>query len=59
MEQPEQNLEKGSTFLEEDEDVALENIEYSGLSAYVHGRYTRAKDQRLQDEQRLVKSYRN
>jgi len=59
MEQPEQNLEKGSTFLEEDEDVALENIEYSGLSAYVHGRYTRAKDQRLQDEQRWVKSYRN
>lgn len=59
MEQPEQNLEKGSTFLEEEEDVALENIEYSGLSAYVHGRYTRAKDQRLQDEQRWVKSYRN
>lgn len=59
MEKPEQNLEKGSTFLEEDEDVAQENIEYSGLSAYVHGRYTRAKDQRLQDEQRWVKSYRN
>lgn len=59
MEQPEQNLEKGSTFLEEEEDVALENIEYSGLSAYVHSRYTRAKDQRLQDEHRWVKSYRN
>ena len=47
-------------FLEEDtENTALENLEFSGLTAYVKGRYQRAKDQRLHDENRWVKAYRN
>ena len=62
MEKPENAIEEGGTFLKEDGDeneVQQENLEYSGLAAYVHNRYTRAKDQRLQDEERWVKAYRN
>lgn len=52
----------GSMHLAEDGDenaIAQENLEYSGLAAYIGGRFTRAKDQRNMDEQRWVRAYRN
>lgn len=45
--------------LEEDGDVVEENLEYSGLVAHVQSSYTKAKDQRMQDEERWLDSYRN
>lgn len=52
----------GSSHLAEDgdeNDIAQENLEYSGLASYITSRFTRAKDQRNSDEQRWVRSYRN
>lgn len=59
---PEESLDTGSVHLAEDggEDQARdENLEFSGLVAYVDNRFRRAKDQRDVDENRWVKAYRN
>ena len=45
--------------LEETGDVAQENLNMSGLVAWVRGRFQRSKDQRLNDETRWLRSYRN
>ena len=45
--------------LEEDCDVEAENLEYSGVAAYVESQFRRSKDDRLTDEERWLTSYRN
>jgi len=45
--------------LEEANDVEQENIEYSGVAAFIEGQYRRSKDQRLADEERWLMAYRN
>ena len=45
--------------LEEDDDVEAENLEYSGVAAYVESQFRRSKDDRLTDEERWLTSYRN
>ena len=45
--------------LEEDGDVEAENLEYSGIAAYVESQFRRSKDDRLTDEERWLTSYRN
>lgn len=45
--------------LDEDGDVAQENIEFSGLVSYINGRFERSKTRRMSDETRWLKSYRN
>lgn len=45
--------------LEETGDVAQENLNMSGLVAWVRGRFQRSKDQRLNDETRWLRAYRN
>jgi hypothetical protein len=38
--------------LEESGDVEQENIEYSGVAAFVEGQFRRSKDDRINDEER-------
>lgn len=45
--------------LQEEGDVAQENLEYSGVAAFVKSQYQRSKDFRLTDEERWLRSYRN
>lgn len=45
--------------LEEDGDIEQENIEYSGLVAFINSAFTRAKDNRISDEERWLEGYRN
>lgn len=45
--------------LQEEGDVAEENIEYSGLTAFIESQFRRSKDQRLSDEERWLMAYRN
>ena len=45
--------------LEEDGDVVEENLDYSGVAAFVQTAFNRAKDERLADETRWLESYRN
>ena len=45
--------------LDEDGNVEEENIEYSGVVAFVNSQFSRAKDSRLTDETRWLDSYRN
>jgi len=45
--------------LDEDGNVEEENIEYSGVVAFIDGQFRRAKDSRLTDETRWLDSYRN
>jgi len=45
--------------LDEDGNVEEENIEYSGVVAFVNSQFSRAKDNRLTDETRWLDSYRN
>jgi hypothetical protein len=45
--------------LEEDGDIEQENIEYSGLVAFISSAFTRAKDNRISDEERWLEGYRN
>lgn len=45
--------------LEEANDVEQENLEYSGVAAFIDGQYRRSKDQRLADEERWLMAYRN
>ena len=45
--------------LDEDGDVEQENLEYSGVAAYVESQFRRSKDDRLTDETRWLMSYRN
>ena len=45
--------------LDETGDVEQENLEYSGISAFVDGQYRRSKDFRQSDEERWLRSYRN
>jgi len=45
--------------LEEDGDVQQENIEFSGLVAYINSQYQRSKTRREMDEERWLQSYRN
>lgn len=45
--------------LEEDGNVEQENIEYSGLAAFVQAAYNKAQTQRLSDETRWLDGYRN
>lgn len=45
--------------LEEANDVEQENLEYSGVAAFIEGQYRRSKDQRLADEERWLMAYRN
>jgi hypothetical protein len=45
--------------LEEDGNVEQENIEYSGLAAFVQSAYSKAQTQRLTDETRWLDGYRN
>ena len=45
--------------LDETGDVEVENLEYSGISAYVRSQYERSKTHRLTDEDRWLRSYRN
>ena len=44
--------------LEEDGDVEAENLEYSGVAAYVEGQFRRSKDDRLTQEERWLTCYR-
>jgi hypothetical protein len=45
--------------LEESGDVEQENIEYSGVAAFVEGQFRRSKDDRMNDEERWMMAYRN
>ena len=45
--------------LEEDGDVPQENLEFSGLVAYINSQYQRSKTRREMDEERWLLSYRN
>lgn len=45
--------------LREGSDPAQESLEYQGLVSFIKERYSRAKDKRLQDEQRWLMAYRN
>jgi len=45
--------------LEEANDVEQENLDYSGVAAFIEGQYRRSKDQRLADEERWLMAYRN
>jgi hypothetical protein len=45
--------------LEEDGDVSQENLEFSGLVAYINSQYQRSKTRREMDEERWLQSYRN
>ena len=45
--------------LDETGDVEAENLEYSGVSAFVTGQYNRSKDFRQSDEDRWLRAYRN
>lgn len=57
---PEETLDEAAVVaLEEDGDVQLENIEYSGVVGYINSAYQRSKDARLTDEERWLESYRN
>jgi hypothetical protein len=38
--------------LKESGDVEQENIEYSGVAAFVEGQFRRSKDDRINDEER-------
>ena len=57
---PEQSTEPAAVAaLEETGDVAQENLEYSGVAAFIQSQYNRAKDFRRTDEGRWLRSYRN
>ena len=45
--------------LEESGDVEQENVEYSGVAAFIEGQFRRAKDDRMNDEERWMMAYRN
>jgi hypothetical protein len=45
--------------LEEDGDVAQENLDYSGVASFIEGQFRKSKDHRLSDEDRWLMSYRN
>lgn len=45
--------------LEEDGDVEQENLDYSGVAAFIEGQFRKSKDHRLSDEERWLMSYRN
>ena len=45
--------------LEEDGDVALENMQYAGVVNFINSAYQRSKDARLTDEERWLTGYRN
>ena len=45
--------------LEESGDVEQENVEYSGVAAFIEGQFSRAKDDRMNDEERWMMAYRN
>ena len=45
--------------LEESGDVEQENVEYSGVVAFIEGQFRRAKDDRMNDEERWMMAYRN
>ena len=40
--------------LEESGDVEQENVEYSGVAAFIEGQFRRAKDDRMNDEERWM-----
>jgi len=57
---PEDQTEIDSSIqLEEDGDVAQENLDYGGLTSMIEGAFRRAKDRRHADEQRWLMAYRN
>ena len=45
--------------LDEDTNVEEENVEYSGIAAFIQSQFRRAKDHRLTDEERWLMGYRN
>jgi hypothetical protein len=45
--------------LEEAKDVEQENLDYSGVAAFIESQFRRSKDQRLADEDRWLMAYRN
>lgn len=57
---PEDQTEaEGVISLEEDGDVAQENLDYSGVASFIEGQFRRSKDHRLSDEERWLMAYRN
>ena len=57
---PEDSAEASNVVsLDEDGDVEQENLDYSGLAAYITGQFRRSKDNRLLDETRWLGAYRN
>ena len=40
--------------LEESGDLEQENVEYSGVAAFIEGQFRRAKDDRMNDEERWM-----
>ena len=45
--------------LDEDNNVEEENVEYSGIAEFIQSQFRRAKDHRLNDEERWLMGYRN
>ena len=57
---PEDNTEpRMAVSLEESGDVEQENVEYSDIAAFIEGQFRRAKEDRLNDEERWIMVYRN
>jgi len=54
-----QKTNDATVSLQETGDVAEENINMSGLVGWIKGRFNRSKDERLNDENRWLKAYRN
>ena len=57
---PEEATEaEASIALEEEGDVEEENLQYSGVAGFVEDQFKRAKDDRQNEEERWLSSYRN
>ena len=57
---PEDTTEALATVaLEEDGDAEEENLQYSGVAAFVEEQFRKSKDDRQTEEERLLMAYRN
>ena len=57
---PEDNTEPDMVvLLEESGNIEQENVEYSGVAAFIEGQFRRAKDDRMNDEERWMMACRN